>query len=475
MVAAGGTPIESDQTLECAPVAFFDTSLRLDAPGPKGVPIVNNLLLMREPARFLRGRVGPFADQPVVPATAGNGSVVVVRGREAVRQVFTDNAAFHRADGLFDLPAGRPWSHMFEAVITANGADHTRRRRLLMPAVHRTALEHYRSVFADTFERSRFAALDTEPFELTKECLRISKANLMRCLLGLDDADGLNAFADRIVTLGIQASDPRVLLFKRDLPWSPYGRWLRRVAGAYEQLAHLIDERRATGPRPDALSILCHATDEDGDRLTTEEIAGELHAFFAAGFETTAMTMSLALITLMGSPDPAAEDTGADIGEAEQLDAVIKESQRLLPAVPITLPRRVTRPVEIADSPSVPRGALLFLSPLLEHRNPAVFEQPDVFRPARWLDAQAAPKQYEFIPFGLGPRRCLGAEFADLQVRTTLSLMVERGLPGLATTRVDYGAVNGVTAGPTRPVLVRAGYGGFATLTGNVTELWQAA
>lgn len=95
---------------------------------------------------------------------------------------------------------------------------------------------------------------------------------------------------------------------------------------------------------------------------------------------------------------------------------MIKESQRLLPAVPITLPRRITRPVEIAASPPVPKGALLFLS-----------------------------------------------------------RMVERGLPVLATTRVDYGMVNGVTAGPTRPVLVRAGRGGWSKLTGSVTEVWQSA
>ncbi|MET7399230.1 cytochrome P450 [Dactylosporangium sp. NPDC005572] len=454
------------------PKPLFDTDLRIDAPGPRGVPIVNNLRLIRESPRYLLNRIGPFDAQPVVPVTAGNGSVVVVRGRAGVRQVFTDNASFHRADGLLDLPPGRPWSGMFDAVITANGGEHTRRRKLLMPAVHRTALDHYTAVFADTFERSRFAGANDEPFELVRECLRVTKANMMRCLLGLDDGDGLSAFADRIVRLAAEAADPRVLLFKRDLPWTPYGRWLRRVAGAYDQLALLIAERRGGAPRPDALSILCHAVDEDGDRLSTEEIAGELHGFFAAGFETTAMTLSLALVTLMGSVDPATDGPGADPADPAQLDALVKESQRLLPAVPITLPRRVTRPVEIDTSPPIPQGALLFLSPLLEHRNPAVFAEPEVFRPARWIGG-SGPKQYEFIPFGLGPRRCLGAEFADLQVRTTLSLMAERGLPGLVTTRVDYGTVNGVTAGPTRPIVVRPRAGGWSRLTGTVTDVWK--
>ncbi|MEU0555999.1 hypothetical protein [Dactylosporangium sp. NPDC006015] len=129
------------------------------------------------------------------PVTAGNGSVVVVRGRDGVRQVFTDNTAFHRAAGLFDLPPGRPWSGMFDAVITASGAEHTRRRKLLMPAMHRTAMAHHREVFADTFARSRFAAPGGDPFDLKQECLRISKTNLMRCLLGFDDAASLGPFA----------------------------------------------------------------------------------------------------------------------------------------------------------------------------------------------------------------------------------------------------------------------------------------
>ncbi|MEU0555998.1 cytochrome P450 [Dactylosporangium sp. NPDC006015] len=79
------------------------------------------------------------------------------------------------------------------------------------------------------------------------------------------------------------------------------------------------------------------------------------------------------------------------------------------------------------------------------------------------------------MPFGLGPRRCLGAEFADLQVRTTLSLMMERGLPGLVRPRVDYGMVNGVTAGPQHPVPVHGDRPKWTVLTGSVTAVWKPA
>lgn len=445
---------------------FFDTSLRVAAAGPGGIPLTNNLrFLARSPGYLLR-RMERFTGQPVVPVTDRNGSVVLLRGRTAARQMFTDNVTFQRPDGILSLPSGKPWSGMFEAVITANGGEHTRRRKLLMPAVHRTAIEHYTSVFARTFAASAFAG--TGVFDARDEFLRISKANMLRCLLGLEPTDELSAMSDVIVRLGGDSLTPGVMAFKRDLPGTPYRRWLRRVAWAYERLAVLIEERRAHEPRPDALSILCHTVDEAGDRLTTDEIVGELHGFFSAGFETTAMTMTVALLPLIGSPDP-----GAAASFAGDLESSVRESQRIMPVVPLTLPRYAAQPVTVGDV-DVPAGALVFVSALLEHRDPVVYPAPTRFDPDRWTGA--SPKPYEFMPFGLGPRRCLGAEFAEAQLRTTLGLLVARGLPTLVSTGVDYGTVNGVVAGPSKPVVVDTGVTSsrLTRVTGSVTEVWTS-
>jgi cytochrome P450 len=453
-------------------VALFDFSLRVDAAGPRGVPFANNLAFFAGGPRYLLRRMERF-DAAVVPVTDHNGSVVVLRGREAARLMFTDNDTFHRPDGVLDLPPGHAWSRMFEAVITANGAEHTRRRKLLMPVVHRTALEHYTAVFARTFAGSRFApSAPRGVFDARDEFLRISKANMLRCLLGLEPTGELAGLADVIVRLGGDALRPGVLAFKRDRRWSPYGRWLRRVAWAYERLVVLIEQRRAEEPRADALSILCHTTDESGDHLSTDEIVGELHGFFSAGFETTAMTMTTALLPLLGSPDPASAER-PDATDPAQLDAAVKEAQRIMPIVPLTLPRRAVRPVTV-EGTAVPQGALVFVSALLEHRNPQVYPEPAHFRPSRW---STPPRPYEFLPFGLGPRRCLGAEFADAQIRTTLRLIAEQGRPALVTTKIGYGTVNGVVAGPRHPILVDTTTPGAAALTridGPVTAVWRA-
>ena len=462
------------------PVRMFDTSLRIPADGPRGLPVINNLRFLATSYRYVLQTMAPFHEQPVVPVTAGNGSVVVALGDAAVRQVFTDNATFHRAgEGVFSLPPDQAWSKMFQAVITANGDEHRRRRRLLMPVVQKSALDFYREIFDDTYRTSRFAdAADVRPFDMAAEFMRISKTNMLRGLLGLDDTDANRALADDVLALLKGSTRPSIILLRWNQPFTPYGRWLGTVADAYHRLVALIAERRTQPGRLDALSIICNTTDEDGDYLSTDEIAGELHAFFAAGFETTAMTMTWALLTMLASGDDLRPGGELDTTDERVIDAVVKESQRLLPAVPITLPRRVTTDAPIAGSPPVPAGALLFVSAAMEHHNPQVYDEPYAFRPARWLAGDEAPKPQSFFPFGIGARRCLGAAFADLQARVTLGNLghhVDR--LRLLTHDIDYHMTSGVVAGPRRPVPVSFDHGAARrspqALTGTVNVMWR--
>jgi cytochrome P450 len=450
---------------------MFDTSLRMRADGPPGLPLVNNLRFLTRSAFYAMRAMAPYHGQPIVPVTSGNASIVVALGEPSVRQVCTDNTTFHRAgEGVFNVPQGRPYSKMFHAVITANGAEHRRRRRLLMPVVHKTAMEHYQEVFAETFLRSRFAdpGERDEPFDMVAEFLWISKVNMLRCLLGISDAERHLDVADDILRVSDRITHPLVILLPWERPWTPYGQWVRTVAGAYDHLARLIERRRGEPVRPDALSIICHATDEDGGHLTVEEVAGELHGFFAAGFETTAMTMTWALLTML-SAEAAGE---LDLTDPTALDTVVKESQRLLPVVPLSLPRRVTADVPVNGSDPVPRGSLLFTAAVVAHHDPVVFPDPYAFRPGRWLDG-TAPSPYEYFPFGVGARRCLGAAFAEAQTRTILRLIAGRPLPHLLTTKIDYHMKSGVTAAPRSPISVRPSPGPRRRLTGTVTSLWR--
>jgi cytochrome P450 len=446
---------------------MFDTRLRIDAEGPAGIPTVNNYRFLMTGAAYTMEKMAPFHGQPVVPVTNRNGSVVVALGGPAVRQVSNDNDVFHRAgDDIFVMPPGHTWSRIFVSVLTANNDEHRRRRGLLMPVVQKTALEYYRDVFTRTYAESRFATRPHGDFDAAAEFLRISKANMLRCLLGLDVTDEHLRLATEIVHLVDGVILPHIAALPVNLSWTPYGRWLRRIARAYDTLAELIEQRRREPDRPDALSIVCNTSDEHGDYLSTEEVVGELAGFFAAGFETTAMTMTLGLVTMI------AEARGRDLTSQDVVDACVNESMRLLPSAPVSLPRRVRRDVDI-EGVCVPAGALLFLSSVVEHHNPAVYADPYAYRPERWLGG-TTPKPWEFMPFGIGARRCLGAAFADLQARTTLGLIAARGLPVLRTGVIDYGMRSGIVGGTRKPVPISyADAEGPQRITGTVTRLWH--
>jgi cytochrome P450 len=172
--------------------------------------------------------------------------------------------------------------------------------------------------------------------------------------------------------------------------------------------------------------------------------------------------MSWSMMTCLSQPDLKPDD----------IDAVISETQRLIPTLPISLPRRTMRDVSIAGSPVVPHNAVVFVSPLLEHRNPEIFPDPYEFRPSRWHDFRPSP--YAFLPFGIGQRRCLGARFADLQLRTTLRLAFECTAWHSLTTRVDYGMKSGVISLPKEPIWIRRALRSSPIkLTGSISRLWR--
>jgi cytochrome P450 len=459
------------------PSRAFDFSLRVAAPGPRGPALLNVPRFFAHPAWFVLDRMVPDGDGPVLPIADGRAALVVVRGSDAVRQVCTDTETFPRlSDGLFAIPRDRVWSSMTRNVVTANGAEHRRARRLLMPIVQRSALEHYRGVFARTFAESALA--ERQPgtaFDLMPELWAISRRNMVVAILGLPPTEANLQLGDDVVAMLDQMLHPAVMLARIDHPWTPHGRWLQHVERLYHAFERLIEQKRDAPPAPDALSILCHTTDEHGDTLSTSEIAGELGGLFGAGFETTAATMMWALLVVLASPllQMALRD-----GDPEVLDVVVKESQRVLPAVPVGLPKRVAADVPIAGGPTVPRGAVLFFAPVIEHHDASSFPDPATFRPARWRGATVSP--YEFLPYGVGARRCLGAAFADLQVRETIAALMARPEPlELMSGKVDVRIHAGATALPKAPVHVRfrsaaAGVGDPVPVTGSVTKLWNS-
>jgi cytochrome P450 len=179
------------------------------------------------------------------------------------------------------------------------------------------------------------------------------------------------------------------------------------------------------GERRDILSLLLQARTEDGETLTDREVRDELLTLVLAGHETTANSLAWVWERLVRSPaayDRLRDSVGSDTEAGEHIEAVIVEAMRSRPVIPV-IGRRVTVPWRLGAC-VVPAGTPIAMSILLLHHRADLYPQPYAFKPERWLGRK--PGTYEWIPFGGGIRRCLGAALAMAEQRVVLEAMVRR-------------------------------------------------
>jgi cytochrome P450 len=190
----------------------------------------------------------------------------------------------------------------------------------------------------------------------------------------------------------------------------------------------VIRERRRAGnleQRRDILSILLQARSEEGEALTDKELRDELLTLVLAGHETTANSLAWSWERLVRNPEPHAalvEAVRHDEGAEERVEATIIETMRNRPVIPI-IGRRIQVPWRLGDY-AVEPGTAIAMSILLVHHREDVYPDPFAFRPERWLGRK--PGTYDWIPFGGGIRRCLGAALAMAEQRVVLTTMARR-------------------------------------------------
>jgi cytochrome P450 len=194
---------------------------------------------------------------------------------------------------------------------------------------------------------------------------------------------------------------------------------LRREADAliYAQI-HARRHDPHTDRRTDVFSLLLAARDENGEPLTDEELRDELMTLLVAGHETTATAMAWTLERVVRHPEVL--ERLREEPDGDYLDAVIKETLRLRPVVP-AVARKLLAPMEFGGW-LLPAGVHIAPSVYLLHRRADLYPEPAAFRPERFLGR--APGTYEWIPFGGGVRRCLGASFALMEMRVVLSTVL---------------------------------------------------
>jgi cytochrome P450 len=390
-------------------------------PGPPLPSLVQTPLLFAWPRRFLsacRRRYGDAFTLRIAPM----GDIVYLADPEHVRAVFTgDSEVFHAGEGNQVL------GHVLgeRSVLLLDGEEHMRERRLMLPPFHGESVRAYEDVIAQIAREE----LDRWPvgsaFPLHPRMRAIALEAILRAVIGARDPRRLDELRRALPPLADIPGHVMLMWIRPELARiGPWRRFQDRVRAADEILYDEIRSRRADpalSERRDVLSLLLQARRDDGAAMSDRELRDELVTLLMAGHETTATGLSWAFERLLRSPAVLRRlEAELAAGGDEYLEAVVKEVLRSRPVI-WDVVRRLTRPAEVAGR-LLPRGAFVAPAIILLHSSGRLHDAPDEFRPERFLGG--GPDPYTWIPFGGGVRRCLGASFAVLEMKTVLRVVL---------------------------------------------------
>jgi cytochrome P450 len=418
-------------------------------PGSRAPALLQALRYVRDPLGFLIRLQRRHGDVFML-SFPYFGRLVYVANPALVKQLFTgapEQLHAGEANATVLEPALGP-----NSVLTLDEGPHMRQRKLLLPPFHGERIHGYGELIREVTREEMRSWPVGEPFALRPHTQRITLAVIMRAVFGVYDEERLIRFAGLIETFSDRVS--AVLAFptlRRNLGrWSPWSRFLRAREALDEFIYEEIALRRAEVEageegHDDVLSLLLGAEHDDGSPMSDEELRDELVTVLGAGHETTATGLAWAMERLLRTPrvlSKLRESLAA--GDEEYLDATVKETLRARPVI-VDVARKLTAPAEIGGY-ELGAGTYVMAAIAALHYREDLFPDPDEFRPERFLEEKA--DNYAWIPFGGGVRRCIGAAFAEYEMRIVLREFVERadlGVPDPAPERVK---VRNITLAP---------------------------
>ncbi|MFO0740945.1 MAG: cytochrome P450 [Labilithrix sp.] len=322
------------------------------------------------------------------------------------------------------------------SVLMADGKDHRRKRKLLLPPFLGERMQAYGQTMLDVSDDLIDEMPHQQSFALHASMQDITLRVIIQTIFGFSGArlEEMVRNTKKLLQLGAWA--PLLIpAMQVDLgKFSPYGRFRRAVAESDRLLFRNIDDKRKSGERgADILSLLIDARDEDGQPMSDEELRDELVTLLVAGHETTATALTWAMRWLLENPETLAE-LGAEldalgpdpspetIARATLLDGVVREALRLVPVIPL-VGRALAKDRTIGGY-HLKAGTYLTCSIYLAHRRPEAYPHPLRFDPHRFVGKKLTPQ--EFFPFGGGVRRCIGMQFALYEMKMVLARLVTR-------------------------------------------------
>ncbi|MBC7870740.1 MAG: cytochrome P450 [Chitinophagaceae bacterium] len=468
----------------------------LDIPGQSPMPIVgwrgNALQFYIDPLDYMQkakmayGNIVRFVrggNSSLLYAEGRSPGTVFVFGPEYNRHILSDISGFEvRPAGGPNTPA---FQRLMNSVVFVNGTTHKYYRQLMMPAFHKKRIELYRDDMVAITQKVLDEWQPGQQRNILKDMQRLTLIIANKTLFGVDASDEADSVGVIIQDWFSLLTSPAAII-KIDAPGLPFRR-LRELSDLVDdKMRAMIAQKRAHGMDDgDVLSMLIQARDENGSGLTDDEIIGNANTLFIAGHETTANTLSWTLFLLAQHPqvlrDLYDELNGVLQGNApsvEQLnqlpllDAVIKESMRVLPSGALSI-RIASTDLELGDYP-IPQFTEVIFNRFDVHHSPDIYTQADRFIPQRWFEINPSP--YEYLPFNAGARMCIGATFAMFELKIVLAMLLQRYrlqvVPG-ATINRKIGFT--MSPAPGMPMMIhaqdRAFEGNRVEVKGRVTEM----
>lgn len=384
------------------------------------------------------------------------GKVVYVADEALVKAVFTGSPAqFHAGEANATVlePALGP-----NSVLTLDDGAHMQQRKLLLPPFHGEQIERYGELIREVTLAEMESWPVGEPFALRRHTQRITLAVIMRAVFGVHDEQRLTRFEGLIETFASRVNAITAFpMLRRNLGrWSPWSRFLRAREALDEFIYEEIALRRGEvesgeDGHDDVLSLLLSARHDDGSPMSDEELRDELVTVLGAGHETTATALAWAIERLLRTPRALrALRESLAAGEDEYLDATIKETLRARPVI-VDVARKLTAPASIGGY-ELPAGTFVMPAIAAMHYREDLFPDPEEFRPERFLEGK--PDTYVWIPFGGGVRRCIGAAFAEYEMRIVLREFVERAELSAVNPKPEKVKVRNITLAPGKGTLV---------------------
>ena len=418
-----------------APRAATAPTYEVDPPTHDGLPVIGNThQLVREQGGLYEAAA---AHGDVVRLRIlGMGDFYLVNDPDLVETVLTDRDRFRKSttsqEDLGDL-LGR-------GLVLSEGDLWERQRQRIQPAFYMDRIADY----ADTMATAARAAADdwtgSPVVDVEDEMKALTLRILVRSIFGSEldyEERGIRETVARLQEPGQPAKQPIARMVPK---WVPIPMWRRYTEGIEEMEAvieEFVDSRRGeAAEHDDLISMLLTATDEDGESMPEELVRDELMTFLFAGHETTATALTFAWFllaqhprverTLVAELDEVLDGrppTFDDLPELEYTERVLREAMRLYPPVP-QIPRDTTEPVELGGY-ALPEGATVAACQWTVHRDGSNWAYPREFRPERFAGDDDRPR-FAYFPFGGGPRRCIGKQFAMVEGKLILATLARR-------------------------------------------------